>query len=61
MNFGVEFRKCNILHFPTYGHPWDRLVIVCMRNCSSLHFQYITGNFVEFEGKKVKGYLGLVH
>ena len=23
LNFRVELRKCNIMHFPTNGHPWD--------------------------------------
>ena len=26
LNFWMKFRKCNILQFPTHGHPWDRLL-----------------------------------
>ena len=50
----MEFRKSNILRFPTHGHPWDRLVSDLHETLLPTAFPITTENFVEFEEKRRK-------
>ena len=47
----VEFRKCNILHFPTNEQPRDHLVSDLHKKLSSTAFSRTAENFVELEEK----------
>ena len=50
--FWVEFRKCNIKHYPTNGHSWDSLESDLHKYLNSIAFSIATGTFVEFEEKE---------
>ena len=48
----MEFWKCNILHFLTNRHSWDRLVNDNHKQIYPIAFSITTENFVEFEEKR---------
>ena len=54
LHFWVEFRKCNILHFPTYRHPRGRLAYGLIKNLQTIEFAISTANFIEIEEKHQK-------
>ena len=51
---GVKFRKCNILHFPTHGYPWDRQVYDVHGKLLSTAIKTYTANFDKIEDKHQK-------
>ena len=51
MNVWVEFRKCKVLHFPTHGHTWDRLVYEIHETLQPIAIEITTINFDEIEDK----------
>ena len=54
LNFWVDFRKCNILHFPTNGHPWGRLEYDVHEKLQPIAFIFTTANFDEIEDEHQK-------
>ena len=50
----MDFQKCNILHFLTHGHPWNRLASDLREKMLLIVFSITTENLVEFEEKHGK-------